>query len=188
MVKCTFIWISPALLMKDPFFSRKVIFQSAIQELNSIRMKMSRNNSTDSFPGQRRRFWAFSECSCTWLDGGKPSMMPETTYPRVIIVMETQTPDIINEDEARNRLFLMLKDETTKDLSTRFFALDVSCIFSSGSISNAVRFRTLKEILGCIRLSSDEQIELSNSLFSKALRCLLQIPLQSFRHNFQRAF
>jgi hypothetical protein len=83
----------------------------------------------------------------SWLDGGKPSIMPKTTYPRVIIVTESQTIGVADEDEAKIRFLSMLKDETTKDFSTRFSALDVLCIFPSGSISNAARFRPLKESL-----------------------------------------
>ena len=83
----------------------------------------------------------------SWLDGGKPSIMPKTTYSRVIIVTESQTIGVADEDEAKIRFLSMLKDETTKDFSTRFSALDVLCIFPSGSISNAARFRPLKESL-----------------------------------------
>ena len=83
----------------------------------------------------------------SWLDGGKPSIMPKTTYPRVIIVTESQTTGVTDEDEAKIRFLSILKDETTKDFSTRFSALDVLCIFPSGTISNAARFRPLKESL-----------------------------------------
>ena len=82
-----------------------------------------------------------------WLDGGKLSIMPKTTYLRVIIVTESQTIGIADEVEAKIRFLSILKDETTKDFSIRFSALDVLYIFPSGSISNAARFRPLKESL-----------------------------------------
>lgn len=57
----------------------------------------------------------------------------------VIVVTEIPTPDIANENEARNRFLLMLTDEMTKDRSTPFSALVVLCLFPPSSISTEAR-------------------------------------------------
>ena len=73
--------------------------------------------------------------------------MLKTIYLRIIIVTESQTISAADEDEAKIRFFSILKDKMIKDFSTRFSALDILYIFPSGSISNAARFRPLKESL-----------------------------------------
>ena len=73
--------------------------------------------------------------------------MPKTTYLRIIIITESQTIGIADENEAKIRFLSILKDKTTKDFSTRFSALDVLYIFLSGNISNITRFKPLKESL-----------------------------------------
>lgn len=56
MVKCTFTWIPPALFTRGPFSSRRVIFQSAMQEPNSIRMRNVTKRSDESSPESEKAF------------------------------------------------------------------------------------------------------------------------------------
>jgi len=93
----------------------------------------------------------------SWLEKGLPSTLPKSAHPWLIIVAETTTlRDTVKE--GTKKLFLsMLKDETTRDVSTLFSAFDVLCILPDGQVSAKSRFRPLRECL----MNASTQVQLS---------------------------
>ncbi|KAH7108826.1 phospholipase, partial [Dendryphion nanum] len=101
-----------------------------------------------------------------WLEHGDLSTLPTSTHPRVVVVTEKIPLGAESENEARKTLLWLLREETTKDLSEQFSAIDVIALFPSGTISVEARHRLLKERL----MSSSDQVrqhrEDKRSLFS----------------------
>jgi hypothetical protein len=71
----------------------------------------------------------------SWLEKGPSSTLPKAAYPQVLVVVETTTPGIESDSEARDVLLAALKEETTKDLTERFSALGVVTVSSEGKAS-----------------------------------------------------
>ncbi|KAH7111753.1 hypothetical protein B0J11DRAFT_598320 [Dendryphion nanum] len=101
-----------------------------------------------------------------WLEHGDLSTLPRSTHPRVVVVTEKIPLGAESEKEARTTLLWLLREETTKDLSEQFSAIDVIALFPNGTISVEARHRLLKERL----MSSSDQVrqhrEDKRSLFS----------------------
>ncbi|KAH7111317.1 phospholipase [Dendryphion nanum] len=101
-----------------------------------------------------------------WLEHGDLSTLPTSTHPRVVVVTEKIPLGAESEIEARTTLLWLLREETTKDLSEQFSAIDVIALFPNGTISVEARHRLLKERL----MSSSDQVrqhrEDKRSLFS----------------------
>ncbi|KAH7111354.1 hypothetical protein B0J11DRAFT_598877 [Dendryphion nanum] len=89
-----------------------------------------------------------------WLEHGDLSTLPTSTHPRVVVVTEKIPLGAESEKEARATLLWLLREETTRDLSEQFSAIDVIALFPSGTISVEARHRLLKERL----MSSSDQV------------------------------
>ncbi|KAI9765987.1 MAG: hypothetical protein M1840_006994 [Geoglossum simile] len=66
-------------------------------------------------------------------------------------------PEVGRENEAREKFLRMVKEETTKDLSNQFSAIDVLSLFTDGRVSAQARHRRLKECL----MNASDQVRMS---------------------------
>jgi hypothetical protein len=89
-----------------------------------------------------------------WLEHGGASTLPGSTHPRVVVVTEKIPLGAESEKEARTALLWLLREETTKDLSEQFSAIDIIALFPNGTVSVEARHRLLKERL----MSSSDQV------------------------------
>ncbi|KAJ4514501.1 hypothetical protein HRR83_002587 [Exophiala dermatitidis] len=78
----------------------------------------------------------------SWLEHGKPSTLPKTTYPRVVVVMEATDSGAESDKEASEVLLGALREETTKNPAERLSALEVVTVPHGGHC-----YRRLEEYL-----------------------------------------
>lgn len=100
----------------------------------------------------------------TWLEQGQASTLPKSTYPRVIVI--TENIPLTAEREARKGFLQLLEEETTKDISEKFSAIDIVALFPRSQMSAEARYRRLKESI----LNGSDQVrrnrEDTQTLFS----------------------
>jgi len=82
-----------------------------------------------------------------WLEKGQPSTIPRSTYPRVIIVAENIPLGAQREKEAKKAFLLLLREETTHDLSELISGIHVVTLLPLHKVSSKARYRRLKEYL-----------------------------------------
>ncbi|KIW36756.1 hypothetical protein, variant [Exophiala oligosperma] len=68
----------------------------------------------------------------SWLENGKPTTLPNTTYPRMVVVMETADPGMQSDKEAEEVLLGELRQETTKNSYELVSALEVVTVPHGG--------------------------------------------------------
>jgi hypothetical protein len=82
-----------------------------------------------------------------WLEKGQLSTIPRSTYPRVIIVTEKIPLGAEREKEAKKAFLLLLREETTHDLSEQISDIHVVALLLVYKVSSKARYRRLKECL-----------------------------------------
>ncbi|KAH8799647.1 acyl transferase/acyl hydrolase/lysophospholipase, partial [Xylogone sp. PMI_703] len=82
-----------------------------------------------------------------WLEKAQPSTLPRNTYPRVIIVTDKISPGAEREKEAKNAFLLLLREETTRNLSEQISDVHVVALLQDRRVSPEARYRRLKEQL-----------------------------------------
>lgn len=83
-----------------------------------------------------------------WLDLGQPSTLPESTRPKIIIVIERDGDDYNGDELASSAFKQMLSEETTIDISKQFSEIKVLSLEAySKNLSNKSRHRELFEHL-----------------------------------------
>ncbi|KAK5189104.1 hypothetical protein LTR96_010884 [Exophiala xenobiotica] len=78
----------------------------------------------------------------SWLENGKPTTLPKTTYPRMVVVMEATDPGAERDKEAGEVLLGELREETTKNPLEMVSALEVVTVPQGGHC-----YRRLEEYL-----------------------------------------
>ena len=78
----------------------------------------------------------------SWLENSQPSTLPKTTYPRVVVVVETIDSGAESDNQTREVLLEALRAETTKNPAERFSALEVVTVPQGGHC-----YRRLEEYL-----------------------------------------
>ncbi|KAI9762170.1 MAG: hypothetical protein M1840_001465 [Geoglossum simile] len=78
---------------------------------------------------------------------GRYSTLPQTVYPRVVIVTERQRSATNDEAAAREKFLSVLREETIGDGPGPFPAIKVLSIFPPGEMSSRSRHRRLRECL-----------------------------------------
>jgi hypothetical protein len=68
----------------------------------------------------------------SWLENGKPTTLPKTTYPRMVVVMEATDPGADSDKEAGEVLLGELREETTKNPLEMVSALEVVTVPNGG--------------------------------------------------------
>jgi hypothetical protein len=92
----------------------------------------------------------YSKLSCLlarWLEADRTPGHAKSILPSVIIVDETDSPYPQHERDARDNLLRLLQKETEKDPFELISRIDVVAVLPRGKISNAARYRRLKERL-----------------------------------------
>ncbi|OQU97158.1 hypothetical protein CLAIMM_03134 [Cladophialophora immunda] len=78
----------------------------------------------------------------SWLENGKPTTLPKTTYPRMVVVMEATDPGAESDKGAEEVLLGELREETTKNPLEMVSALEVVTVPHGGQ-----DYRRLEEFL-----------------------------------------
>lgn len=79
----------------------------------------------------------------SWLEKPQSSFLPNSTFPRLVIVVESVTR--ARERELKDWFLRTLSEDTPRSLFDRFSDVDVIALFPAAKMSNNARHRRLKE-------------------------------------------
>lgn len=119
-----------------------------------------------------------------WLGQSRSSTPPKTALPSVVIVTSRLPPRAEAEEQAKRAFLWMLEEETTVSPYQQLSAINVVAVFPKNAMSEAARYRRIKERL----MERSDQVrkdrEARRALFSAAHTAAL---LQSAGAHFARS-